>query len=109
MKPDAARYLDFVRATRKADQLALDPVEERILDTIAVQWAVGNPVPVVRAMRMIPGLSTSTVQRRLKAMRSRGILAVVPDAIDSRIKYVEGTPATLSHFARLGRLMREAA
>lgn len=109
MNPAAVLYLNFLRDTARAPVVELDPVEQRIVDVLALRWHSGEPVSVVGAMHMVPGISPSTAQRRMKSLRKRGVLDVVIDELDNRNKYLEPSAVLRRHLARMGRLMRDAA
>jgi DNA-binding MarR family transcriptional regulator len=53
-------------------------------------------------------ISPSTVQRRLKALRTKGMLKVESDEADNRFKYVQPTELSLKYFAALGQCIQKA-
>ena len=106
-------YQQFVNLTIAAEKLSdlpsLDAVEKRILNLLSVYWSNKQKVTVVEAMHMTNELSTSTIFRYLKRLRQKGYLELIVDEIDNRVKYVSSTKQTDSYFAKLGRLLTEAA
>ena len=83
-------------------------MEDRILAFLARSWHAGDRISVVEAMNGMPEISPSTVQRRLKALRVKGLLRMDSDAQDSRLKYVQPTPLSMRYFAALGQCMQKA-
>jgi hypothetical protein len=87
---------------------ALDPIEERLLATLAGLWAQEVDVSVQTAMQSVPDASASTVHRRLKGLIRRGLLAVHVDQRDQRVKYLQPTSLTLQYYHALGESMAQA-
>ena len=109
MKP-AALYLEFLAHPAKRQLAdALDPVEQRLIETFAHNWHEQRQLTVVDAMHNVPGLSPSTVHRRLKTLRAKGMLQLVPDAVDTRIKYVHPGPQLVTHLEQVGVFMHALA
>jgi hypothetical protein len=103
------RFLNLVEAIRDLPTLPLlDPVEERLFHLLASMWAAGNEVTVLQAMNCSPGASPSTVHRRLKTLRDKGLIAYTERADDQRVKCIEPTPLAREHFAALGHCMDRA-
>lgn len=103
------KFLNLVAAARQLPGIPeIDAVEDRILAFLAQSWYVGERISVVEAMHGMPDVSPSTVQRRLKALRSKGLLRVDNDEQDNRLKYVEPTDLSMRYFAALGQCMRKA-
>lgn len=87
---------------------ALGPVEERLLAQLAAIWHTGEKVTVLKAMKMAPYASPSTIHRRLKALRKSDMLVLVQDPVDERIHHVEPTDKTHRYFAKLGQCLEQA-
>lgn len=103
------KFLNLVAATRRLPGVPeIDAVEDRILAFLACSWYAGELISVVEAMHGLPEISPSTVQRRLKALRSKGLLRVENDEQDNRLKYVRPTDLSMRYFASLGQCMRKA-
>ncbi len=103
------KFVNLVAATRRLPGIPeIDAVEDRILAFLARSWYAGDRISVVEAMHGMPEISPSTVQRRLKALRSKGLLRVENDEQDNRLKYVQPTDLSMRYFAALGQCMRKA-
>ena len=103
------RFLSLVEALRQTPGFpVMDAVEERMLNAMAVAWHAGKRITVMEAMHMFPSISPSTVHRRLKTLRIKGLIELDPDLVDSRVKYVQATSQTEDYFSRMGRCMLEA-
>lgn len=103
------RFLNLVRAVRELpDFPALDPVEERLLNQFAEVWYQSRSLTVLQAMGLSRDVSSTTAHRRLKSLRSKGMIVLVSDEVDNRVKYVRPTFLTQDYFSRLGRCLHEA-
>jgi len=103
------RFLSLVEALRQTPVFPnIDAVEERMLNSMAATWHSGKRITVMEAMHMFPGISPSTVHRRLKSLRAMGMLELVSDEVDTRIKYVTASPRANEYFSALDRCMLEA-
>ncbi len=87
----------------------LDPLEERLLNLFAAVWHVEGRITVLQAMRMSTEMSGTTAHRRLKSLRKKGLVEMINDEADNRIKYITPTPKTLHHFAEIGRCIQKAS
>lgn len=103
------RFLQFVEEVRKLEAFPkLDAVEERLLSRLAASWYAGDRVPVLRAMTMFEDVSGTTIHRRLKSLRRKGMIELQPDETDDRIRYVAPTELANQYFERLGRCLDKA-
>jgi hypothetical protein len=103
------RFLNLARAVRELpDFPALDPVEERLLNQFAAVWHQDRPLTVLQAMGLSKDVSSTTAHRRLKSLRSKGMVVLVSDEIDNRVKYVRPTVLARDYFSRLGRCLDAA-
>ncbi len=103
------RFLNLVQAVRSLpDFPALDPVEERLLNLFAAVWHSGKQITVLQAMGMSTDVSSTTAHRRLKSLRKKGVITLVPDESDNRIKYVQPTPVAQQYFSQLGQCLDQA-
>ena len=103
------RFLNLMQAIRELPSFPqVDPVEERLLNALAAIWHRGNQITVLEAMALPVDVSPTTLHRRLKSLRAKGLLALETDATDTRIKYVVATPRTTEYFSALGRCLDEA-
>jgi DNA-binding MarR family transcriptional regulator len=99
----------LVQAMQKLpDFPKLDPVEERLLHLFGTVWHAEQKITVLQAMAIYDDVSSTTAHRRLKSMRNKGIITLVSDLIDTRIKYVMPTPLASRYFAQLGKCLDDA-
>lgn len=105
-------YLKFLRLVNAARQLPsypqMDATEVRLLNTLAQEWHSGNKVSVVQAMGMLPDASLSSVHRRLKTLRAKGLIALEADKVDGRIKFVVGTKLSTKYLAKMDHCLAQA-
>lgn len=100
------KFLNLVKAIRDLPTFpALDAVEQSLLDSFAAVWHTGKHITVLEAMHMSKDISPSTVHRRLKTLRAKGMITLVNDDTDSRTKYVVPTPLATQFFDQLGQCM----
>lgn len=103
------KFLNLVAATRQMPGVPeIDAVEDRILAFLARAWYAGERITVVETMNGMSEISPSTVQRRLKALRAKGMLQVEADENDNRFKYVQPTDLSIRYFAALGQCIQKA-
>jgi|AntAceMinimDraft_1070359.scaffolds.fasta_scaffold05732_8 DNA-binding MarR family transcriptional regulator len=103
------RFLNLVQAIRELPTFpSVDPVEERLLHALAAAWHKNHRVTVLEAMRLAVDVSPTTLHRRLKSLRSKGLLALKVDDTDTRIKYVVPTKKTDQYFAAFGECLEAA-
>lgn len=63
---------------------------------------------VLETMKTTPEISSSTVHRRLKTLRKKGLINLDVDQVDNRIKYIVHTDFTDSYFSHLGQCLAKA-
>ena len=103
------RFLNLVKALQQLpDFPKLDPIEERLLHLFGTVWHAERKITVLQAMAIYDDVSSTTAHRRLKSLRKKGVITLVTDEIDSRIKYVMPTPVANRYFAQLGQCLNEA-
>ena len=90
-----------VRQSSKYPQL--DQHEERLMDQLATSWSKGQKITVLLTMRMCEDASPSTVHRRLKTLRFKGMLDLQLDEDDNRVKYIVPTELAKSYITALGQ------
>jgi DNA-binding MarR family transcriptional regulator len=100
-------YLNFLRIsseTRKSKAYPqLDLPEERLLDLLAIFWSTGKKITVLKAMQMSTDASSTTVHRRLKTLRLKGMLELEIDEDDNRVKYINSTQLSRDYLSHLGK------
>jgi hypothetical protein len=106
---DYQRFVNLVKAIQSEPTYPnMDAVESSLLDGFAAVWYTGKRITVLEAMNMWPDISPSTVHRRLKSLRAKGMLTLVNDTTDSRTKYVTPTDLAMQYFDQLGKCMEAA-
>jgi DNA-binding MarR family transcriptional regulator len=104
------RFLNLMQAVRTLPTFpAIDALEERLLNTLAASWAQGKQVTVLTATALLDDTSATTVHRRLKSMRTKGLVDLQVDTVDFRVKYVVPTELTQRYFSELGACMHKAS
>jgi len=104
------KFLNLVRALDRAPVFpALDANEERLLNQLAAVWEANEKVTIVETMNMATDMSPTTVHRRLKTLRQKGIIDLTIDTDDNRIKYVVPTATTNAYFTQLSNCLLAAA
>jgi DNA-binding MarR family transcriptional regulator len=98
------RYLNLMRALQQDPVVGeLDLQERQLLDILADLWQKDEPIPVLQLMNGQTGvMSPTTVHRRLKSLRKKGLVDLQVDDNDNRYKYVVPTPASFAYFDLLG-------
>jgi len=103
------RFLNLTRAVRELPDFPdLDPVEERLLNLFASVWHLGQRITVLQAMGMSSDVSSTTAHRRLKSLRAKGMIALISDEADNRVKYVQPTVKAQDYFSQLGQCLEQA-
>ena len=105
-------YLQFLNLLKTARTrpgfVDLNPLEERLLNLLAMVWHADEKITVLKAVSICTDESSTTAHRRLKSLRAKGVIVLITDDIDTRIKYVTPTKTAFQHFAQLGQCMEEA-
>ena len=104
------KFLNLVRAMDDASTIpSLDATEERLLTQLANAWAVDKRVTVLEAMNLDAEVSSTTIHRRIKSLKKKGVISLETDETDNRVKYILPTPLATEYFAALSRCMIAAA
>jgi len=106
---DKSTYMKFLQLAQVIRGLptfpALDAVEDQLLHIFGSAWATGQRITVLEAMKSLQDTSESTVFRRLKSLRAKGMLNLEVDQSDHRTKYVVPTDKTLEYFSKMGECL----
>lgn len=103
------RFLNLMQAVRSLPVFpAIDALEERLLNVLAASWAQDKQITVLTATAMLDDTSATTLHRRLKSMRAKGLIDLQVDTVDYRVKYVVPTALTQRYFSELGECMHKA-
>ena len=104
------RFLNLMQAVRTLPMFpTIDALEERLLNVLAASWAQDKKITVLTATAMLSDTSTTTLHRRLKSMRAKGLIDLQVDTVDFRVKYVVPTALTQRYFSELGACMHKAS
>ncbi|OOZ41790.1 hypothetical protein BOW52_04090 [Solemya elarraichensis gill symbiont] len=108
-KQSYLKFLHLAQAVKDTQDFpVLDAVEERVLNIFAVAWHKGREITVLEAMKMLPDVSESTVFRRIKSLRQKGMVALSMDTKDRRTRYIRPTELANDYFGKLGNCMKKA-
>lgn len=106
----AQAYINYLNLSKLASRPpGFDVHIELVLHWLAAHWATGTPVTVVQAMHQIPGVSSTTVHRRMKFLREAGFIVLEMDEEDNRVKHVRPTDTAQAYFATMGKALMKAA
>jgi len=105
----ASLYLKFLNLVRALDAApsfpSLDATEERLLGHLANAWAEDKRVTVLEAMNLEAEVSSTTIHRRIKSLKRKGVISLEVDEKDNRIKYVLPTQLASDYYAALSKCM----
>lgn len=103
MKLAYTRFLNLIKAVRETtpEWPILDPSEDYLLDQLILSWDGPNPVPVLDANKLVPFLSSGTVQTKLANLVKKGVVELHPDPGDRRVKHVKPTKLTSDYFSKI--------
>jgi DNA-binding MarR family transcriptional regulator len=114
--PAKLKYLDFLLAVYAANdsdhkRLVIPPEEQRLLELIAVRYAMNQPLSMMQALasRDTLFLSPSSVSRKLDNLQDADLIHVVVDPVDRRMKFIQPSEKALAHFAYLESLLPTSA
>jgi SOS-response transcriptional repressor LexA len=100
------KFLNLVQALREMPTFpVIDATEERLLHQLAAAWNDGKQVTVLEAMKLEAETSPTTIHRRLKSLRKKGIISLTVDEIDNRVKYVSPTALATEYFDQLSHCL----
>jgi DNA-binding MarR family transcriptional regulator len=106
-------YQKFLNLSQAVDELTrfpvLTPDQKCLLRYLNNYWVKGEIITVVAAMNIVDNMSTSTVFRNLKKLRTIGYIQLEIDEIDNRVKYIRPTEQTLSYFTEHGKIFLKTA
>lgn len=102
------RFLQLAETLRALPDIGLDPLEERLLQTIAGRTRAGEELSVRSVIAQSSLGSPATLHSRLTSMREKGWIRL-GDTEDTRRKSVELTPKAIKHFDQLGKALAKAS
>jgi len=108
----ARQYLKYLHLTQEVRVQPIfqrmDVIDIAILDTWGAAWHNGIPMGVLKALSLSNNRSAGRYHGRMHGLRAIGLIDLVPDDQDGRIKYVVPTKATQDYFAQLGQCMHQS-
>ena len=109
---ESLAYVKFLRLVQEVqthhDLTMLSPMEEKLLNLLALAWAQDKKITVMQAMDFVAEISQSTSHRLLKMLRLKNFIALQVDEVDNRIKYVEPAEKANLYFKALGTCIGHA-
>ena len=109
MSTSYLRFLNLASAIRDMNLFPkMDSVEESLLNSVALAAANKNPLTVLQAIEILPNVSKSTVHRRLKVLRKSGLVELLGDVRDERIRYVMPTQLAQRYYEALAACLKQA-
>ncbi len=108
----ARQYIKYLHLTQEVRSQPIfqemDATDIVMLDTWGAAWHNGIPMGVLKALSLINNRAASKSHVRMHGLRAIGLIDLIPDDQDCRIKYVLPTQATHDYFSQLGKCMRQA-
>ena len=112
MKSSAA-YLRFLNLTKSIEALpaapSLDLIEREVLSALALRWNKNQPTLIADAISLKEIASQATLHGRLKQLKKKGMVKIVPDSSDGRRKYIEPTQKACNYFDQMAKCIIKAA
>lgn len=87
---------------------AIDASAWSMLEAVALAEHDGQRLCVTELMRLREHGSPATIHRRLVSLRKSGLVRVVPDEDDSRVKWLAISDAAKALFEQLGQAAERA-
>jgi DNA-binding Lrp family transcriptional regulator len=110
MKQIYLRYLVLAETLRKSniDLSNIDEIGKKLLETIAIKSAQGQPMVVTQTMELSDIASPATIHRRIETLKKAGLIKVFQTEQNQKIKYLVPTQTSIDYFEKLGKLMASA-
>jgi Fe2+ or Zn2+ uptake regulation protein len=110
MKQIYLRYLVLAEALRQSniDFSGVDEIGKKLLETIAIKSAQGQPMVVTQTMELSDIASPATIHRRIEVLKKAGLIQVFQTEQNQKIKYLVPTQTSIDYFEKLGKLMTSA-
>ena len=103
------RFLKIAEVIQKGSLSELDESHVLLLNAIAVQHAVGNPLTVSQAMNLSQIASQTTLHRKLDELRIAGFIEQIFTGTNRRTKYLVPTPVAHAYFEKMSQAVALAA
>jgi DNA-binding MarR family transcriptional regulator len=99
----AKAYLQLLARRHDLDAfLDLPPEERELLEILAVQADLGNPMIVSQAIRLNRLASQATLHKRLKRLVHAGLVNLVHEGPNHRTKFIVPTKRAMVYFKHAG-------
>lgn len=110
MKQIYLRYLVLAETLRKSniDLSDIDEIGKKLLETIAIKSAQGQPMVVTQTMELSDIASPATIHRRIETLKKAGLIKVFQTEQNQKIKYLVPTQTSIDYFEKLGKFMASA-
>jgi hypothetical protein len=110
MKQIYLRYLVLAETLRKSniDLSEIDEIGKKLLETIAIKSAHGQPMVVTQTMELSDIASPATIHRRIEVLKKAGLIQVIQTEQNQKIKFLVPTQISIDYFDKLGKLMASA-
>ena len=83
----------------------LDPIEEKLLNELAVQSWSGHPSTVGAALRLTKLATPSTLQRKISSLKSMGLIETQRDPSNPHAKLLVSSDLAVQYLEDLGSAM----
>ena len=89
MKQIYLRYLVLAETLRKSniDLSEIDDIGKKLLETIAIKSAQGQPLVVTQTMELSDIASPATIHRRIEILKKAGLIQVMQTEQNQKIKF----------------------
>ena len=110
MKQIYLRYWVWAETLRKSsiDLSGIDDVGKKLLETIAIKSAQGQPLVVTQTMELSDIASPATIHRRIEILKKAGLIQVMQTEQNQKVKFLVPTQVSIDYFDKLGKLMSSA-
>jgi DNA-binding MarR family transcriptional regulator len=106
--PTYFRFLQRTQAIKiSPNGKDLTAPEMDLLENVALRHFENRAYTVSEALALQHMGSPATLHKRLKRLRTWGLLRYEQHPEDHRTKYLQATPLAMAHFERLGDAMRQ--
>ncbi|MBU3652109.1 MAG: winged helix-turn-helix transcriptional regulator [Limnohabitans sp.] len=105
-------YLRFLNLLRGVEASLLPPTldstAKALLERIACQHALGNPLTITEAMALGEVASPATIHRKIDDLRVAGLVDTEFQGDNRRTKYLTPTPRARKYFDKVNALLPRA-
>ncbi len=106
LKDAYLRFASLLESVEKAPGFpSLDPVEKKILESIAIAAKSGGKLLIGDIIFGNPLGSPATLGRRISGLANKNLIKCIASPEDARKKYLQLTPKSDKYFEKLGELL----